>query len=233
MTLKIAAIIPARAGSVRVKAKNLQKIGALSLVERKVDQLQQSKYVTDIVLGTNCPDCIEIGRRRRISILERDEYHCDEARVSANEMIHDLASRLDADIVIWSHCTNPFLYARHYDVAIERFLDGEKLGFDSLLSVQKVQSHMWNKDGHPENYDPYAKKHTLAKYIDPVFFQDGGIFIQRREDMVNNSYFFGSKPQLFQVDFPFAHDINTESDLEIAREMASWLDSKERFSPAA
>ncbi|MBM7322296.1 hypothetical protein JS562_03980 [Agrobacterium sp. S2] len=229
MPLKIAAIIPARAGSVRVKAKNLQKIGTLALVERKIEQLKSSKHVSEIVLGTNCPDCIEIGKRSQVLVLERDEYHCDESRVSANEMIHDLASRVDADIIVWSHCTNPFIYGRHYDEAIERFWAAEESGFDSILSVQKTQSHMWDKDGRPANYNPYAAKHTLARYIDPVFFQDGGIFIQPRENMVRNSYFFGAKPQLFELEFPFTHDINTEFDLEIAREMAPWLDAKERF----
>lgn len=229
MSLEIAAIIPARAGSLRVKGKNLRVLGEYSLVERKIRQLEQAQHVTSIALGTDCPDCMAIARQRNALALERDEYHCDESRVSANEMIYDLASRVDADIIVWSHCTNPFLYGRHYDAAIEAFLKAEAAGFDSLLSVQKVQSHMWNSKASPANYNPYLEKHTLAKYIDPVYFQDGGIFIQRRRDMVNNSYFFGSNPQLFEVDYPFTHDINTESDLDIARVLGSWLDAREGF----
>lgn len=225
----ITAVIPVRAGSVRVKNKNIQLVGSYSLVERKIRQLKKSSYINNIVVGTNCQEAILIAKKMGVSVVERDNFFCDEKLASANDMIGDLSSKVDGDIILWSHCTNPFLYARHYDDAIEKFLSSENNGFDSLLSVQKIQSHMWSSEFKPVNYDPYLKTHTLAKDIAPVYFQDGGIFIQRRSKMIENSYFFGEKPKLFEVDFPYTHDINTKTDLDVAVALVNWLDAVESF----
>ena len=35
---------------------------------------------------------------------------------------------------------------------------------------------MWSSDFLPVNYDPWSTKHTLAKDLEPVYFQTGGIF---------------------------------------------------------
>lgn len=229
MKENITSIIPTRAGSVRIKNKNTQNIGEFSLLERKIRQLETSSYINNIIVGTNCPISLEIAQKRNTKILNRDDFHCDERVASANDMIADLASRAEGDIIVWCHCTNPFLYARHYDAAIKEFLEAEKNGFDSLLSVQKIQSHMWDENQTPVNYNPYTLKHTLAKDLSPVYFQDGGIFIQRRVNMVKNSYFFGGKPKIFEIETPFTLDINTQIDLEIARAIAPWIDKKENF----
>jgi len=227
---KIVAAIPARAGSVRIPHKNSQKIGAHTLVERKVLQLKASKLVTDVVVATNDDEVAATAAKVGAIVTERSEFAADEKVASANNMIADIVNRFEADIVLWAHCTNPFIYARHYDAALTKFLEAEKGNYDSVLSVYKVQNHMWNKHGLPINYNPYAERHTLAKEIDPVYCQDGAIFIQRHAAMVKNSYFFGNRPLLFEIDFPYSHDINDPIDLEIARCMHAMLDQQEGFA---
>ncbi|MGG5890606.1 cytidylyltransferase domain-containing protein [Falsiroseomonas sp. HC035] len=227
---RILALMPVRRGSVRIPNKNLQLMAGQPLVVRKVKQLQQSRHVTQVVVGTNCPEARSLALAAGASVVDRDEAACDEAVSPANIMIGDFVKRVNADIIVWSHCTNPFLYARHYDAAIDAFLEAETEGADSLLSVIRMQSHMWNEHGFPINYNPYGPKHALAKTLAPVFFQDGGIFIQRHANMLLNSYFFGRQPKLFEVEFPYSHDINVRSDLEIGRALAPMLDQVEGFT---
>jgi len=226
---KVVAAIPVRAGSVRIPNKNLQKVGRFSLVERKVRQLREARLVNEIVVATNCPEAAQIGKAAGATVVTRDERACDESRSSSNDMILDVVQRLSGDIVVWAHCTNPFIYGRHYDEAIKKFFESELRGRDSLVSVYRVQNHMWNQYGFPANYNPYAERHTLAKDLTPVFFQDGSIFIQRRQEMLRNSYFFGDKPVLMEIDFPYSHDINVPSDLEVAKLLVGRLDVVERF----
>jgi len=230
----VVAVIPARAGSDRVKGKNTRPISGVPLVGRKIAQLKQSRLVTRIVVATNCEDCMTVARAEGVEVLPREDYFCDERVCSANEMILDVAQRIGGEHLVWAHCTNPFLYGRHYDAALEAFFAAERAGTaDSLASVYKVQSHMWNADQRPANFNPKAPRHPLAATLDPVFFQDGGIFIQRRERFVETRYFYGDTPLLFDVAFPYCHDINTEEEFNMANVLAPWLDELELAKAAA
>ncbi len=226
---KISALVPARSGSVRVDGKNLREIQGLPLVGRKVMQLAQSKYIDKIYVGSDSLRILEVAERFGAIPVMRNPLACDESMSPANVMIGDFVNRVEGDLVVWAHCTNPFLYAHHYDIAIMKFLEVYD-EFDSLMSVIKIQSHMWNKYGFPVNYNPHAKSHTLAKDLDPFYFQDGGIFIQKMEDIRRNSYFFGKKPYLIEHDFFDSFDLNTETDFQYANLLSKAMDEKWEFN---
>ena len=70
-------------------------------------------------------------------------------------------------------------------------------------------------------------EHPLASELEPLYFQDGGIFIQRREDMVSNSYFFGRNPLLFTINPYLSIDINHPLDMVLAESIKTIGDSNE------
>jgi CMP-N-acetylneuraminic acid synthetase len=88
-----------------------------------------------------------------------------------------------------------------------------EIGYDSLLSVYRVQRHAWFDRG-PLNYDPAQRPHPLAAQTEPIFFQDGAIFIQPRLRMIANRYFFGATPALFETPAEEVGDIDTRADYE-------------------
>jgi CMP-N-acetylneuraminic acid synthetase len=228
--MKIVALVPARCGSKRIESKNLQLIGGTSIVERKVGQLRQAKLIHEVYVGSDGKAILDAGVRAGAIPVMRDPVACDEAVSPANVMIADFVKRVEADVIVWAHCTNPFIYGEQYDAAIERFLANENQGYDSLLSVTKIQSHMWNHHGFPCNYNPYGPRHTLARELEPVYFQDGGIFIQHAADFRRNSYFFGRRPFLYQLDAMTGFDINTPDELEMARLIQPLMDSRAGFA---
>jgi CMP-N,N'-diacetyllegionaminic acid synthase len=219
--MKVAAVIVARAGSKRLPMKALLHFAAgRSLVAHAAWRLSLCMRVDEVVIGSDSDAIIAEGRRYGAGGLHRDAYYCDEARCPANDMIGDMAARVDADVIVWAHPTNPLVRPETYDAAINDFTDAVQAGtHDSLLSAHPVQRHAW-VDGRPVNYDPSAPVHTLAKDCKPVWFQDGAIFIQRREDMLRNRYFFGSRPLIFQTPEAEVCDIDTAADLDAAR--AAW-----------
>lgn len=231
--MKIVALVPARGGSKRIESKNLQLIGGMTLVERKVVQLRQAPSICEVYVGSDDERILEAGARAGAVPIMRNPIACDEAVSPANVMIADFVSRVEADVIVWAHCTNPFIYAEQYGAAVARFLSNKGRGYDSLLSVTKIQAHMWNHHGFPCNYDPYAPKHTLARDLDPVFFQDGGIFIQDASDFRQNSYFFGRRPFLHELDAMTGFDINTPDELEMARLIQPTMDARAEFAAAA
>jgi CMP-N-acetylneuraminic acid synthetase len=188
-----------------------------SLVAHAAWRLSQCAEVDRVICGSDSDAIMADAARWGALPLRRDSFHCDEAACSANEMIRDVVSRIEADIILWAHPTNPLVSPATYDYAVRAFLDGEAQGYDSLLSVYEVKRHAW-MDGRPINYDPRAAIHVCAANCEPIYFQDGAIFIQRRAAMARNSYFFGDKPHLFVMPPGEVADIDTRADFDAARQ---------------
>lgn len=219
--MKIAALVPVRAGSKRIPNKNLAKLNNESLVARKVRQLKASTVLTDIYVGTDSLELAQEAEGAGATVVMRDPVCCDEEQASANMMIADFVRRINADIVIWVHVTNPFVEAETYDAALKLFIEKEQKSFDSLISVLAMQEHLWTPNYYPLNYNPYKERHTLAKELPAYYKQTGAFFIQRHQDMKNNSYFFGKHPYLFKTTELESIDINTPYDLNIANVMVN------------
>ncbi len=50
---KIMALIPARAGSKRVKNKNIRNLGGTPVIGHKIKAAFESKYINKIIISTN------------------------------------------------------------------------------------------------------------------------------------------------------------------------------------
>jgi CMP-N-acetylneuraminic acid synthetase len=225
---KIAALVPVKSFSRRVPNKNMQEINGSSLFERKVKQLLLSNLIDDVYVGSESEEILDIASTLGAIPIRRSAYACNEELASANAMILDFASKITADIGVWAHCTNPFIYAAEYDAALKLYVS-KKEPYDSLVSVTKIQSHLWSKYGFPLNFNPQSSRHPFASELDSVFFQNGGIFIQNMDGFLANSYFYGSYPIKFELSELAGFDINTLDELKIAQLLAPWLDEKSKF----
>lgn len=213
--MHVTAIIPAKGESRRLPNKNLLPFAGTTLVGHKVQQLRQCSSIDAVVVGSDDDAILAEAERHGASVRRRDAYHCDESRCSANEMIRNLAAMVETDVVVWAHCTNPLCGAEIYDNAVNGFLERSGYG-DSLCSVTRVQRHAW-RQRHPLNFNPWGERHPVASELEPIHFQDGAIFIQPHRQMLENGYFYGKRPILFELEQPLGWDIDTERDLEIAR----------------
>lgn len=213
--MRVTAIVVARAGSRRLPRKALLPFAGTTLIGWAVDRLRACEKVADVVVGSDCDLILSEARAHAAKTIKRDEYHCDEDRCTANEMIADMVSKVDTDLVLWAHPTNPLVRPQTYDDAIDVYMHAARDGYDSLASVTSIRRHAW-VDGRPWNYDPWAERHVVAAQLQPVKFQDGAIFIQPVEQMRQNSYFFGANPVLFEVDPIEGWDIDTHQDYEAA-----------------
>ena len=201
----------------RVPSKNLLPLGDDTLISRKIKQLKQSKYIDRVVFGSDSDEMLEHAAKYGAECVRRPDYYCDEKQASANDMIHNMMELIKTDIVVWSHCTNPLLTSDSYDGALETFVEGEKEGYDSVLSVVEFREHLWGENMKPLNYNPYKPRHTPARELPPYYMQDGGIFIQPYEQMKENSYFFGNNPKLFIIPEEQFLDINNMRDYILAK----------------
>ena len=229
--MEVSAVVVARKGSRRIPNKALQRFADDSLVGHKVRQLSACSSIHRIIVGSDCPEILRIASQAGAEPVKRPDLYCDEAVSSANDMIANMCSLIQTDVVVWAHCTNPLIQAATYDEAVSTFLDKLDDGFDSLASVDVVQEHFWDQQSHrPVNFDPYGPRHPLAKELPILYKQNGAIFIQPHKNMLANRYFYGANPYLFVTPLEESYDINTFYDLSVARAM--WNARKTESGPA-
>jgi CMP-N-acetylneuraminic acid synthetase len=222
--MHVTAIIPAKGNSRRLPGKNLQPFGDSTLVSHKVSQLSSCAGIDDVVVATNCEMVANEAERHGASIRMQDDLHCDEDKMPLRERWRNIVARVETDVVVWAHCTNPLCPPEVYDAAVDAFeADG---GHDSLCSVTKVQRHAWQKLVNPVdggkwlrhvNFNPWGDRHQFASELDPYYFQNGAIFIQPHRQMLENGYFYGKRPLLFEIEQPYDLDVDTERDLWMAQ----------------
>ena len=220
--MKISALIPAKIKSERIPNKNLKKIGKFTLIENKIIQLLSSKKINKIFVGTNSNKIKKLASKYDVEIIDREDQFCGtndkNDNFTANNMIHNFCSKIESDIVVWAHCTNPLVDGSLYDEAVNLFIQNEKMKkYDSLASVDRIQNHIFNKNLKPLNFNPYGHRHPLALELDPLFALNGAIFIQRHKAMLKNKYFFGKKPYLFEIPQNKSIDINNPEDLDLCK----------------
>jgi CMP-N,N'-diacetyllegionaminic acid synthase len=214
---KVTAVIVARGGSKRVLRKNVLMVAGKTLVAHKIGQLQQCPAITNIIVGSDDDQILAEASKHGAEAVKRPEFYCDEERASANDMIGNMCSLIRTDIVVWAHCTNPLVSGKTYGAAIDAYFRESAKGHDSLISVAELREHLWGKDGKPLNYNPYAKRHVIAAELEPIYKQDGAIFIQPYEQMAANHYYFGQKPYLYVMPDNEVLDINTMHDFALAK----------------
>lgn len=195
--------------------KNVKDFHGLPLIAHKVKQLRNSSLIRYVFVGSDDPSILREAKKAGAIPVWRDAPYCDEKTASWNEVIADMCSSVVGDTIVWAHCTNPLIDYATYDDALRAYFSAKRNGeADSLCSVTRVQSHLW-KDSKPYNFNPKSKRHQVAKELDPVFYQNGGIFIAERMDMIEWQYVY-NKPVLFELSQTKSADIDTAEDFKIA-----------------
>lgn len=209
--MTVAAVIIARAGSRRLPGKNMLDFHGRPLVAHKAWQLQQVKGIDLIYCGSDSDEILRAAAAEGAIPVKRAPEFCDEVSRPWNDVIADMASRVEADTIVWAHCTNPCIRPATYEQALWVYEKGLERGGDSVISVCTVRSHLWMR-GAPLNYDPWNGAHPFAADLEPVSWQNGGIFIYDRKNMIQRRYVYGVRPLMYPLEQDEATDIDTAAD---------------------
>jgi len=130
-----------------------------------------------------------------------------------NDVLLHTTSCIDADWYLQTHSTNPLIQPATITTAIQTFMS-EQGQFDSLFSVKRLQTRLWNADGSAINHDPNVLLRTQD--LPPVYEENSCIYIFKREILVKRRNRIGERPLLFEMDPVESLDIDVESDFRIA-----------------
>lgn len=226
--MKIMALIPARAGSKRVKDKNIRVLGGIPLIGHKIKTALKSKYINKIVITTDSEEVRDIAQKFGIIVpfLRPSEISGDnstefEFHQHALKWLSENENYVP-DLIVNLYPTSPFVSSKTIDTAIKKVLDNPDC--DSLRSIAKCSEHpykMWvEKD---ENHlEPFIKSeddntHTFSYHLLPrVYIQNACIYITKPKTIIKYKNTIGKRVLSFKMKEIESFDINTELDFIIA-----------------
>lgn len=210
----IKAIIPVRAGSQRVKNKNIKPFANSSLLEIKVRQMLSIKELDGVIVNSDSEEMLEIAKNLGAETVKRDKYYAS-STVSINEVYKNIAETTKADIIVYANATNPLLKNESVTNAIKVFLN-KPTENDTLNSAHLIKEFLW-QNGKPINYD--LDNMPKSQNLPDIYALNFALNIFERDYAIENSSIVGRNPLLFKLDELEATDIDNEIDFDFAEFM--------------
>jgi CMP-N-acetylneuraminic acid synthetase len=211
--MKITALVPIRHHSQRVPGKNYRPLAGKPLFHHIITTLLACPEISQVVVDTDSPPVIE-GLRQHfpaVRILERPEALRADT-VPMNEILIYDTSLVEADLYLQTHTTNPLLRPETVSRAIQALLASYP-AYDSLFSVTRLQTRLWDQLGRAINHNPAILLQTQD--LPPVYEENSCIYIFNREILIKRRNRLGERPLMFAIDAAEAWDIDEELDFTI------------------
>ena len=199
--------------SQRVPGKNYRPLAGKPLYQHIVETLLAVPEISSVVVDTDSETVMD-GLRRdfpQVVILPRPENLRADA-IPMNEILLYDTSQVKADFYLQTHSTNPLLRPETISKAVQTFLVDYPV-YDSLFSVTRLQTRLYDQYGHALNHDPGILLQTQD--LPPVYEENSCIYIFTRENLERRRNRLGERPQLFEMDAAEAWDIDEELDFAI------------------
>ena len=146
---KIIAMIPARIGSTRLKAKNLALVNGQPLIYYAIRAAKDSGVFDRIIINSDHQIFSEIANRYEVEFYERPA-HLGSSTTKSDDVVMDFIEKNPCDVVAWVNPTSPLQTGQEVREVVEHFL---KERLDSLITVKDEQVHAVFQ-GQPVNFDP-------------------------------------------------------------------------------
>jgi len=213
----IAALVPMRHDSERVPGKNFRPFGGSPLYHQIIETLLSCSQISIVIIDTDSPVIMADAAVNfpSVGVIERPE-HIRGGMVPMNDVLKYDVSQVNADFYLQTHSTNPFLTRDSIERALDMFL-GHQEDYDSLFSVRKLQTRLWDVKGNPVNHDPELLQRTQD--LVPLFEENSCVYIFTREILELSGNRIGKRPLLFEMDSFESFDIDTEEDFSLAEKL--------------
>jgi CMP-N-acetylneuraminic acid synthetase len=148
----------------------------------------------------------------QVMVLERPE-NLRADTIPMNEILSYDTAQVAADFYLQTHSTNPLLRPETISSAIQKFLSAYPV-YDSLFSVTRLQTRLWDQLGRAINHNPAILLRTQD--LPPVFEENSCLYIFTRQNLLARRNRLGERPMMFEIDAAEAWDIDEELDFAIA-----------------
>jgi CMP-N-acetylneuraminic acid synthetase len=210
---KIVALLPMRHDSQRVPGKNYRPMAGRPLYHYIVETLLACREIAEVMVDTDSPNILKglAESFPQVRVLERP-LHLRGSEVPMNEVLLHDTGQVEADFYLQTHSTNPLLRPETVSRAIQTLIELYPT-YDSLFSVTRWQSRLWDGLGRAINHNPAVLLRTQD--LPPVYEENSCIYIFTRKNLVSRRNRIGERPFLFEIEAAEAWDIDEEIDFQI------------------
>lgn len=235
--IEVLALIPARAGSRRVRNKNIRTLGGKPLIAYTIQAARKAKTIHRVIVSTDSEEIAKAAKKYGAEVpflrpkglagahSTEFEFHQHALKwLAENEGYHP-------DLIVNLYPTSPFRKAETIDRAVRKLLAHSTA--DTLRSVRKCSEHpykMWVKGNGKQStfLKPFVDKgsksksgvHTLSYHLLPeVFIQNASIYIVRPKVIQKYRSTIGKKVLAFEMDEFESVDINSPVDFKFAESL--------------
>lgn len=220
----VAAIVPMRHSSERVKGKNYRDFADKPLYHCVVESLLKCDSINKVVIDTDSPFILEDAAKHfpSVILLERPE-HLRDGAIPMNDVLLNTLNQVEADFYLQTHSTNPVLSADTISRGVEFFLNNYPV-YDCLFTVSRLQVRLWDQLARAINHNPNILLRTQD--LPPVYEENSCMYIFTKEILMQRHNRIGSRPYLLEIPAEEAKDIDEEIDFRIAEFLY-----KEKYGP--
>lgn len=221
MNLEI--VIPIRLNSSRVYQKVEQTICVkgkeLTLIDIKIRQLLRFFSKGQIILSYSEDHFDKYVKQYGIKKSKRDNTFSEsgyEDVVTTRKFMQHIVKDCSAEYIGWCTVVTPFHNGEVIKEACDFYLkQAIPLGYDSLVTISNIKHFFWY-EGKPLNY--FAdERHVSSQDVNPLQKVTNGLYLNKLKNYMDLGYFLGEKIYPYVVDEINSIDIDTQTDLDMAR----------------
>ena len=211
--MKLAALVPMRHHSQRVPGKNYRPLAGKPLFHHIIETLLAVPEIETVMVDTDSEPVMDGLRANfsQVKIIERPASLRADNIPMNDILLHD-AAQIQADFYLQTHSTNPLLKSETISRAVQTLFSSYPK-YDSLFSVTRLQTRLYDKDGRAINHNP--RELIQTQDLPPVYEENSCLYLFTRENLIKNHHRIGDKPLMFEIDADEAWDIDEELDFAI------------------
>ena len=224
------ALLPMKANSERVKGKNFKDFCGKPLFRWVLDNLLAEPRIDKIIINTDAREILKANGLEdsdKVIIRDRPEEICGDM-VSMNLVIEDDVKNIDSDTYLMTHTTNPLLALKSINQALDRYEMGKQEGFDSLFTVNKIQTRFYDENVKAVNHDPDNLIRTQD--LPPWYEENSCIYVFDKVSFAATNARIGEKSILFEIPKLEAIDIDEKEDWFLASVVAKGLGEENNYA---
>lgn len=208
---KIAAFMPVKAKSERIKNKNLKLLCGKPLFLYMLEKLVACEFIDEVFLDSESEEVFEAASNVNFKKFKRDKKLADNS-TNGNKLFLNEIRATDAEICIQILCTSPFITPETIEKGINILTDNDK--YDSVILVKKEKFYTWNTEISRPNYD--INNIPNGCELDDTVIETTGLYIIRRNAALKTGRRIGENPYFLEAGSLESVDINYPEDFEVA-----------------
>jgi CMP-N-acetylneuraminic acid synthetase len=216
----ICAMIPARAGSERLKNKNLLEINKRSVISYGIQLAFQANCFNRVIVNSDSLNFKRIAEENGAEFYHR-KSDLGKSQSTSDEVVNDFFNKFtEVEILVWINSISPLQKALDIRNALTYF---NKVKADSLISSYKSYRH-GIVSGKPINFETNSG-FARTQDLEPVELLTYSFMIWRRNSFLSSysktrSGIMNGKFVTFPVDFLSSLAIKDQSDFDLIKLIA-------------